>query len=60
MTLKEFKWLDTTSLQWFQEALLEQKHSLVRQKAEDVGEKGKAAAQAEAGWEMSDGEVCSV
>ena len=32
MTLRVFKWLDTTSLQWFQEALLEQGHNLVRQK----------------------------
>ena len=31
MPAKEFNWSDATSLQWIQEALLEQRHSLVRQ-----------------------------
>ena len=31
MSFKKFNWLDATSLQWIQEALLEQRHSLVRQ-----------------------------
>ena len=37
MTLKEFKWFDTTSIQWFQEALLEQSHNLVRQRILEQG-----------------------
>ena len=32
MKLKEFNWSDATSLQWFQEALLEQGHNLARQR----------------------------